>query len=146
VSTWSPNLRPPAPQVTTCVSVGPSPAAGKPRGNPLPFMLQLEAAAARVRWPTGQPRNGYLTKSYAISKASRHCQSGGVKDLILAPLSQGHQLGFDVSMSDGSWTLLPLMKSVSGEGSTLFLHYISYQAVYSLSALFPIRPVVCLRI
>ena len=87
-------------------------------------MVQLEAAAARVRWPTGQPRNGYLTKSYAISKASQHCQSGGVKDPILAPLSLGHQLGFEVSMSDGSWTPLPLMKSVSKEGSTLFLHYI----------------------
>jgi hypothetical protein len=109
-------------------------------------MVQLEAAAARVRWPTGQPRNGYLTKSYAISKASQHCQSGGVEDPILAPLSLGHLLGFDISMSDGSWKLLPLMKSVSKEGSTLFLQYILYQAVYSLSALFPIRPVVCLRI
>jgi hypothetical protein len=61
---------------TTCVSVGPSPAAGKPRGIPLRFILQLEAAAARVRWPTGQPPNGYLAKRCVVSKASQHCQSG----------------------------------------------------------------------
>jgi len=35
---------------------------------------------------------------------------------ILALLSPGHQLAFDHTVSDGSWTLLPLMKSVSKEG------------------------------
>lgn len=113
------------------------PAASKPRGSPLHFILLLEAAAARARWPTGQPRNGYLTKSDPISKDKPTLPIGDVNGLILAPLSLSHQLDFNDSMSGVSWALLPLMKSVGKEGSALFLtlHFISNSIFSSKSSI-----------
>jgi hypothetical protein len=100
VSTWSPNLRPLALHVTTCVSVGPKSCGRKAYVGTFTFYNTIRGCCGQSE--VAKRSALYWLPDKKLCPQQANTENWFAKGLILALLNLDYQLGFDDSISNRS--------------------------------------------